>query len=229
MFTFFVGDGVPLASFDFHHTLKIDSTPPFARPPYPHPSRRVLLAKRDSTSRWTSQFNMMDRLLALKKPISEYFRQHPANPRKLSSHEWTVMNEVCSLLDVVSEATIRMQGAKDTHVSQAMFIMTEVIAMLSDDTHPIRVANATVMPPPPAGIPTEDHPGVGPYDRGARRAGRAAGGNGAEAPGEGLPNRGANVRVAGSEGERSSVPTRFVNGSAALRTRARRRFEPADC
>ena len=96
---------------------------------------------------------MMDRLLALKKPISEYFRQHPQNAQKLTSHEWTVTNEVCSLLDDVSEATIRMQGAGDTHVSQAMFIMTEVIVMLKEESHPIRVPNATVLPPPPDGIP----------------------------------------------------------------------------
>ena len=61
---------------------------------------------------------MMDRLLALKKSISEYFRQHTQNTRKLTSHKWTVTNEVCSLLDDVSEATIRMQGAADTHVNQ---------------------------------------------------------------------------------------------------------------
>lgn len=37
--------------------------------------------------RWTSQFKMMERLLALKKAVSEYFRQQPHCPRKLSSHE----------------------------------------------------------------------------------------------------------------------------------------------
>ena len=58
-----------------------------------------------------SWFKMVDRLLALKKPISEYFRQHPQNTRKLTSHEWTVTNEVCT--------------------------------------------NATLLPPPPEGIPTE--------------------------------------------------------------------------
>ena len=88
----------------------------------------------------------MDRLLALKKPKkpnSAYFRQHPQSARKLTSYEWIVTNEVYSLLDDVSETTIRMQGAGDTHVSQAMLIMTEVIA------------NATVLPPPPDDIPTE--------------------------------------------------------------------------
>ena len=98
---------------------------------------------------------MIDHLLALKKPISEYFRQHPQSARKLTLHEWTVTNEVCSLLDDVSEATIRMQGAGDTRVSQAMFTMAEVIAMLKEESHPIRLPNATVLPPPPDGIPTE--------------------------------------------------------------------------
>ena len=48
-----------------------------------------------------------------------------------------------------------MQGTGDTHVSQAMYIMTEVIAMLKEESHPIWVPNATVLPPPPDGIPTE--------------------------------------------------------------------------
>ena len=96
-----------------------------------------------------------DRLPALKKPISEYFRQHPQNARKLTSHEWTVTNELCSLLDDVSEATIWMQGAGDTHVSQAMFIMTKMIAMLKEESHPIRVPNTTVLPSPLDGLPAE--------------------------------------------------------------------------
>ena len=62
---------------------------------------------------------------------------------------------MCSLLDDVSEATIRIQRAGETNVSQAMFIMTEVIAMLKEESHPIRVPNTTVLPPPPDGIPTE--------------------------------------------------------------------------
>ena len=98
---------------------------------------------------------MMDRLLASKNPISEYLRQHPQNARKLTAHEWSVTNEVCSLLDDVSEATIRMQGTGDTHVSQAKFIMTEVIAMLKEESHPILVPNTPVLPPPPDGIPTD--------------------------------------------------------------------------
>lgn len=47
-----------------------------------------------------------------------------------------------------------MQGAEDSHVSQAMLTITEVIAMPKDDSHPSRMANATVMLPPPDRIPT---------------------------------------------------------------------------
>ncbi|CAB1100363.1 unnamed protein product [Ectocarpus sp. CCAP 1310/34] len=75
----------------------------------------------------TSQFKMTDRSLALKKPISEYFKKSPQNERQLTPNEWTIINEVCSLLSDVSE-----------------------------DTHPIRQPNATVVPVPPEGIPTDD-------------------------------------------------------------------------
>ena len=120
---------------------------------------------------------MMDRLLALKKAIREYLRLHPSNGLKLTSHEWTVINEECSVLDIVSEATTRIQGAEDTHVSQAMFIITEIIELLKKGSHPVRVANATVLPPPPDGIPTID-PSDGSDPDGARRVGSTARGDG---------------------------------------------------
>ena len=63
-------------------------------------------------------------------------------------------NEVSSLLEDVSEATIRMQGGMDTHLSQGMFIMGEVIEMLNEDKQPIRLPDATVLPVPEGGIPT---------------------------------------------------------------------------
>ncbi|CAB1103007.1 unnamed protein product [Ectocarpus sp. CCAP 1310/34] len=117
---------------------------------------RIYELLRPNDTRWTSQFKMMDRVLALKKPISEYFKKYPQNERKLTPNEWTITNEVCSLLSDVSEVTIRMQGSVDTHVGQAMFILHELIEMLGEDTHPIRQPNATVMPLPPEGIPTDD-------------------------------------------------------------------------
>ena len=98
---------------------------------------------------------MMVRLLGLKKAITEYFRQEIQNSaRRLTSHEWTITNEVSSLVDDVSEATIRVQGATDTHLSQAMFLR-EVIEMLNEDKQPIRLPDATVLPVPEGGIPTE--------------------------------------------------------------------------
>eukprot|EP00904_Undaria_pinnatifida_P008196 jgi/Undpi1/4506/HiC_scaffold_18.g07860.m1 len=92
----------------------------------------------------------------LKKAITECFRQVPNAERRLTSHEWGVTNEVSSILSEVSAATIRMQGAKDTHLSQAMFIMREVIDMMQEDKQPIRVPDATVLPVPENGIPTEE-------------------------------------------------------------------------
>ena len=48
-----------------------------------------------------------------------------------------------------------MQGGTDTHLSQAMFIMHEVIEMLNEDKQPIRLPDATALPVPEDGIPTE--------------------------------------------------------------------------
>ena len=159
---------------------------------------------------------MMDRLLALKKPINEYFQQHPQNACKLTSREWTVTNEVCSLLNDVSEATIRMQGLGDTHVSQVMFIMTEIIAMLQEESHPTRVPNATVLPPPQEGIPTESTQ-VGELTLEAQDVREVLLQEVVmedKGYGKGLAEGGASVHVAGSEVDQ------LVNCSAALRTRA---------
>ena len=81
---------------------------------------------------------MMARILKLKKPLVEYFRRHSSNERKLKSHEWKVTNEVCSLLDVVAEVTIRIQGGADTHLSQTMFNMREIHEIFGEDSHAIR-------------------------------------------------------------------------------------------
>ena len=99
-------------SFDFQRTNKNVKTltiknrhlrPLPRRPPPLPPPTTFPLAKHDPTRRWSRHFKMMDRLLALKKAISEYFWQHSQNARKLTSHEWTVTNEVCSLLDDISK------------------------------------------------------------------------------------------------------------------------------
>lgn len=81
---------------------------------------------------------MMARLLKLKKPIVEYFRIHGNSERKLNAHEWRVTNEVCSLLDVVAEVTIKIQGGSDTHISQTMFNMYEIDDVLKHAEQDIR-------------------------------------------------------------------------------------------
>ena len=79
---------------------------------------------------------MMARLLKLKQPIIDYFRRHSNNARKLTSHEWRVTSEVCSLLDVVAEVTIKI-GA-DTHIGQTMFNMMKIKAIFTEEDHNIR-------------------------------------------------------------------------------------------
>lgn len=80
----------------------------------------------------------MDRLLKLKKPITEYLKAHPNNTRKLSTNEWLITREVCSLLDPVAEVTTRIQGTEGTFLSQAILLMTELLAVLEDNSQEIR-------------------------------------------------------------------------------------------
>ena len=103
-------------------------------PPSPLPPRYCNVL----ANRWTTQHAMMARILKLKKSLVEYFRRHSSNERKLNSHEWKVTNEVCSLLDVVAEVTIRIQGGADTHLSQTMFNMREIHENFGEDSHAIR-------------------------------------------------------------------------------------------
>ena len=91
------------------------------------------------TSATTStQHTMMVRLLKLKTAILECFKIHESNSRKLSTREWRITNEVCSLLDVVAEVTIRIQGDADTHISQTMFNMLEIKEIFEEEEHNIR-------------------------------------------------------------------------------------------
>ena len=103
-------------------------------PPSPLPPRHCNVL----ANRWATQHAMIARILELKKPLVEYFRRHSSNERKLNSHEWKVTNEMCSLLDVVAEVTIRIQGGADTHLSQTMFNMREIHEIFGEDSHAIR-------------------------------------------------------------------------------------------
>ena len=112
-------------------TYRLNPPPPAHRPPT---APRALMP----TDRWTTQHAMMVRLLQLKKAIQEYFRTHDGNARKVTTREWTIANEVCSLLDVVAEVTIKIQGGVDTHMSQTMFSMLEIKEIIGDTEHWIR-------------------------------------------------------------------------------------------
>ena len=68
----------------------------------------------------------------------EYFRRHDSNKRKLSTRVWRITNEVCSLLNVVAEVTVKIQGASDTHISQTMFNMLEIKEIFEGIEHTIR-------------------------------------------------------------------------------------------
>ena len=103
-------------------------------PPSPLPPRHYNVL----ANRWTTQHAMMARILKLKNPLLEYFRRHSSNERKLNSHEWKVTNVVWSLLDVVAEVTITIQGSADTHLSQTMFNMREIHEIFGKDSHAIR-------------------------------------------------------------------------------------------
>ena len=81
---------------------------------------------------------MMVRLLKLKKAIQKCFRAHDGNARKLTTREWTIANEVCSLLDVVAEVTIKIQGGVDNHISRTMFSMLKIKEIVGDMGHWIR-------------------------------------------------------------------------------------------
>ena len=56
----------------------------------------------------------------------------------MTTRELTIANEVCSLLDVVVEVTIKIQGGVDTHISQTMFSMLEIKEIIGDTEHWIR-------------------------------------------------------------------------------------------
>ena len=70
----------------------------------------------------------------------DYFKTHDtSSSRKLSTREWVITNEVCSLLDVVSEVTAKIQEGDDTHISQTMFNMKEIMEIFENHEHSIRV------------------------------------------------------------------------------------------
>ena len=80
----------------------------------------------------------MDRLLLLKAAVVEYFRVHASDKRRLSVREWSATNEVCSVLDPEAEVNTKVQGAEDTYISQATFLMTELLTIMGSGRFRIR-------------------------------------------------------------------------------------------
>ena len=56
----------------------------------------------------------MTSLFQHKEPVVEYFRRNSNEKRRLTSHDWNVTSQVCSILDPIAEAKIKIQGAEDT-------------------------------------------------------------------------------------------------------------------
>ena len=91
----------------------------------------------------------MDRLLLSKAAVVEYFRVHASDKRRLSVRERSVTNEVCSVLDPVAEVNIKVQGAEDTYISQATFLMTELLAIMESGPFRIRTLDKPQVEPVP--------------------------------------------------------------------------------
>ena len=89
----------------------------------------------------------MERLLQLKEPVVEYFRRNSNDKRRLISHDWNVTNQVCSILDPIAEVSIKIQGAEDTYISQATFLMKELMEIMTSECLQIRVPDKPGMDP----------------------------------------------------------------------------------
>ena len=89
----------------------------------------------------------MERFVQLKEPIVEYFRRNSNDKRRLTSHDWNVMNQVCSILDPIAEVNTKNQGAEDTYISQATFLMKELMEIRTSECLQIRVPDKPGMNP----------------------------------------------------------------------------------
>ena len=74
---------------------------------------------------------------------------HASDKRRLSVREWSVTNEVCSVLDPVAEVNTKVQGAEDTYISQATFLMTELLAIMRSGPFRIRTPDKPQVDPVP--------------------------------------------------------------------------------
>ena len=90
----------------------------------------------------------MERLLQLKEPVVEYFRRNSNDKRRLTNHDWNVTNHVCSTLNPIAEVNIKILGAEDTYISQATFLMKELMMeIMTSECLQIRVPDKSGMDP----------------------------------------------------------------------------------
>ena len=75
----------------------------------------------------------MRRLLQLKEPVIEYSRRNSNDKRRLTSHDWNVTNQVSSILDPIVKVNLKIQGAEDTYISQATFLMKELMEIMTSE------------------------------------------------------------------------------------------------
>ena len=79
---------------------------------------------------------MIKRLLQLKDPVVEYFRRNSNDKRRLTSHAWNITNQVCSILDPIAKVNTKIQGAEDMYISQATFLMKELMENMTSEWIP---------------------------------------------------------------------------------------------
>ena len=65
--------------------------------------------------------------------------QRANDKRKLTNREWSVTNEICSVLDPIAEVSIKIQGAKSTYIGEAAFLMKELMEIAKESEFDIRV------------------------------------------------------------------------------------------
>ena len=51
-----------------------------------------------------------------------YYMQRANDKRKLTNREWSVTNEICSVLDPIADVNIKIQGAKSAYIGEAAFL-----------------------------------------------------------------------------------------------------------
>ena len=68
-----------------------------------------------------------------------YYMQRANDKRKLTNREWSVTNEICSVLDPIAEVNIKIQGAKSTYIGEAAFLMKELMEIAKESEFDIRV------------------------------------------------------------------------------------------